>query len=533
MLKSMRASIAAAFPWQRIFITVTASMLAACAVGPDFKQPTAPDASGYSTKPMVETTATAKDPAGDAQHFVMGRDIPFAWWEQFQSAKLNALVEEALRANPTIPAAQAALHQAQEFTEAQRGFFYPTVSAQFTPERQKLAGNLGSNAPGLQGSGRNIQSAQNPSGPHYVSPVYYNFYTASLAISYTPDIFGSNRRQVESLQAQADALRYQMEATYITLANNVVAAGIQLASLQSQIKATQANIDANTKAVEILHNQRRLGYAMGIDVANQEAALAQARQLLPPLQKQLEQTHDLIRALCGKLPNEKLDDDFDLSTLHLPEDLPVSLPSKLVEQRPDVRAAEEQMHAASAQVGVAIAARLPQFTLTSALGGAASEIPQMFRSGGPFWNIIGNLSQPVFDGNTLSHKERAAEEGLKQAQAQYRSTVITAFQNVADTLHAVQADADGLAAAVETERANKVVLDLTEHQYKVGYIPFLTLLSAQETYQQSVVTLVQARTNRFGDTAALFQALGGGWWNRPDGENGKGDKQNVTASAAQ
>lgn len=532
MLKSLRFSIAAAFPWRPVFITATAAMLAACAVGPDFKRPAAPDVDGYTTTPMADSTASTKDSAGDAQHFQMGRDIPFAWWEQFQSAKLNALVQEALKANPTIPAAQAALHQAQEFTEAQRGFFYPTVSAQFTPERQKLAGNLGSNAPGLQGSGRNIQSNQNPSGPHYVSPVYYNFYTASLAISYTPDIFGSNRRQVESLQAQADALRYQMEATYITLANNVVAAGIQLASLQSQIKATQTFIDANAKAVEILHNQRRLGYVMGIDVANQEAALAQARQLLPPLQKQLEQTHDLIRALCGKLPNEKLDDDFDLDSLHLPEDLPVSLPSKLVEQRPDVRAAEEQMHAASAQVGVAIAARLPQFTLTSALGGTASEIPEMFRSGGPFWNIIGNLSQPVFDGNTLSHKEHAAEEGLKQAQAQYRSTVITAFQNVADTLHAVQADADGLAAAVETERANKVVLDLTEHQYKVGYVPFLTYLSAQEAYQQSLVTLVQARTNRFGDTATLFQALGGGWWNRPDGENsnGKADQQKVTAA---
>lgn len=528
MLKSMPASIAAAFSWRSVLITVTAGMLAACAVGPDFKRPAAPDTTGYTATSLPDSTVSAKDSAGDAQHFQMGRDIPFAWWEQFQSPKLNALVQEALKANPTIPAAQAALHQAQEFTEAQRGFFYPTVNAQFTPERQKLAGNLGSNAPGLQGNGRNIQSVQNPSGPHYVSPVYYDFYTAQLAISYTPDIFGSNRRQVESLQAQADALRYQMEATYITLANNVVAAAIQLASLRSQIKATQANIDANTKAVEILHNQRRLGYAMGIDVANQEAALATSKQLMPPLQKQFEQTRDLLRALCGKLPNEMIADDFDLESLHLPEDLPVSLPSKLVEQRPDVRAAEEQMHAASAQVGVAIAARLPQFTLTSALGGAASEIPQMFRTGGPFWNIIGNLTQPVFDGNTLSHKERAAQENLKQAQAQYRNTVITAFQNVADTLHAIQSDADALTAAVEAEHANKVVLDLTEHQYKVGYIPFLTLLSAQEAYQQSVVTLAQARTNRFGDTAALFQALGGGWWNRPQDDGGKDNNANST-----
>lgn len=529
-MKSLRASIATAFPWQRVLITVTAGLLTACAVGPDFKRPAAPNAAGYTTTPLGDSTTAAKDQGGDAQHFLMGRDIPFAWWEQFQSPKLNALVEDALKTSPTIPAAQAALRQAQEFTEAQRGFFYPTVNAQFTPERQKLAGNLASNAPGLQGNGRTISANQNPAGPVYTTPVYYNFYTAQLAISYTPDLFGINRRQVESLQAQADALRYQMEATYITLTSNVVAAAIQLASLQSQIKATQAFIDENTKAVDILRNQQRLGYAMGIDVATQESALAQARMLLPPLQKQLEQTHDLIRALCGRLPNVKLDDDFELTSLHLPEDLPVSLPSKLVEQRPDVRAAEEQLHSASAQVGVAIAARLPQFTLTSALGGAASEIPDMFKAAGTFWNVTGNLAQPIFDGGTLKHKERAAEQGMLQAQAQYRSTVITAFQNVADTLHAIQSDADALAAATEAERAAKVVLDITERQHKLGYVNFLTLLSAQETYQQSLVTLVQARTNRFGDTAALFQALGGGWWNRPN----SGDADNkVAASTAQ
>jgi NodT family efflux transporter outer membrane factor (OMF) lipoprotein len=467
---------------------------------------------------MPDTTAAAPGPAGDAQHFVMGRDIPFAWWRRFQSPQLDRLVEQSLRANPTIPAAQAALRQALEYVYAQQGFFYPTVGADFNAERQKLDGNNGGNSPGLQGNGTTIATGANPKGPDYNSPVVYNFYTAQLVLGYTPDVFGGNRRAVESLRAQADALRYQMEATYITLASNVVGAAIQVASLRSQIAATQAFIEENVKALEILHKQFDAGYAMRIDVALQESALAQARQLLPPLQKQLEQTHDLVRVLCGKLPNDAVDDDFDLSALQLPAELPLSLPSKLVEQRPDVRAAEEQLHAASAQVGVAIANRLPQFTITGAIGGTASRVNQIFSPGGPFWNLIGDVAQPIFDGGTLLHRERAADEGLRQAAAQYRLTLITAFQNVADTLHAVQSDADALAATVAAEQAARTVLDVTDRQYRAGYVGFLTLLGAQESYQQALVTLVQARTNRLGDTAALFQALGGGWWNRPAGD---------------
>ncbi len=502
-----------------------ALLVTACAVGPDFKRPGAPAATEYAPKAIGESTVSAPGPGGDAERFVMGRDIPFAWWKLFESPKLDALVDKAFTANPTIPAAQAALKQAQEFVYAQQGFFYPTVAANYQFQRQKLAGNLsGTSAPGVQGNGSAITALQNPApnAPPYNEPLYYNFHTAQLTVGYAPDVFGGNRRQVESLQAQAESLRFQMEATYITLASNVVAAVIQVASLQSQIVATQAFIDQNAKAVEILRNQKRLGYAMGIDVAAQEFALAQARELLPPLQKQLEQTHDLIRALCGKLPNEEIDDAFDLASLHLPQELPLSLPSKLVEQRPDVRAAEEQMHAASAEVGVAVAARLPQFSITGALGGTATVFNQMFSSGGPFWNLVGGVAQPIFDGGTLLHRERAADQGLLQAQAQYRSTVITALQNVADTLHAIQSDADALAACAEAERAAKALLDITGKQHQLGYVNFLTLLAAQEAYQQALVTLLQARTNRYGDAAALFQALGGGWWNRSEVASARG-----------
>lgn len=504
------------FDFARLPAVAACALLAACAAGPDYHRPETATGERYTPGDLPAATAAAPGAAGSAQRFVMGRDIPFAWWTQFGSARLDALVERSLHANPSIPAAQAALRQALEFVAAQQGYFYPTVGADFNAQRQKLAGNVGGNSPGLQGNGTVISTGQNPSGPVYNSPVTYNFYTASLVLGYTPDVFGGNRRQVESLRAQADALRYQMEATYITLASNVVGAAIQAASLRSQIEATQAAIDENARGQKILREQLRLGYAARIDVALQDAALAQARALLPPLQKQLEQTEDLLRALCGAMPGEALDDGFELSELRLPEELPVSLPVRLIEQRPDVRAAEEQLHAASAQVGVAVAARLPQFTITGAIGGTSSRINQMFSPGGPFWNLVGDVAQPIFDGGTLLHRERAADEGLVQAREQYRLAIVTALQNVADTLHAIESDADGLAAAVEAERATREVLDVTQKQADSGYVNGLVLLSAQVAWQQERIALVQARTNRFGDTVALFQSLGGGWWNRPD-----------------
>jgi len=439
----------------------------------------------------------------------MGRDIPFAWWEAFGSPKLNALVRKALANNPTLPAAQAALKQAEEQVAAQRGYFYPTITPDLNATRQQVAGNQSSNFPGPQANGQNLTATS----PHHL---IYTFYTAQIALSYSPDVFGLNRREVESLRAQAHTLRYQMEATYITLTSNVVAAAIQEASLQSQIKATNAFIETNEQAMAILRAQFREGYVMRLDVASQEAALAQAKALLPPLQKQLEQTHDLIRALVGGMPSDDLDMTFDLDQLSLPRELPLSLPAKLIDQRPDVRAAEEQIHAASAAVGVAIASRLPVLNITAADGGAATQVSQLFGPGGPWWTVAGDLSVPLFDGGTLLHRQRAAEQALVQARAQYRSTLITAYQNVADTLHAIQSDAESLKATADAETATRIQRDVTKAQYDAGYVNYQTLLAAEGAYQQAIVTRLQAQTNRYGDAAALFQALGGGWWNRLD-----------------
>jgi NodT family efflux transporter outer membrane factor (OMF) lipoprotein len=461
---------------------------------------------------MPEMSSSAAVHGGEAQHLIGGRDIPFEWWELFQSPALNSLIEKAFKANPTIAAARATLSQAQELVSAQRGFFFPTAAAGFQAERVKVAGNnTQSSSLGIQANGNNLGQPVQPA-----VPLYYQFFTAQLSVGFVPDVFGANRRQVESLAAQTDAQRFALEATYITLASNVVAAAIQEASLRAQIEATRQIIRADEKSLAVLRDQFRLGFVMRIDVAAQEAALAQSETLLPPLQTQLEQTRDLLRALVGNLPNQEVLETFEFDALQLPPELPLSLPAKIIEQRPDVRAAEAQLHAANAQVGVAVAAMLPQFSITGTLGGAADQIPWLFRGGGSFWTIIGGVTQPVFEGGTLLHTKRAADAALRQAATQYQSAVIAAYQNVADSLHASLADADSLAGAVEAESASKVTYDLTRRQLELGYVNTLALLSAETTYNQALLTRVQAQATRYGDTIALFQALGGGWWNRKE-----------------
>jgi NodT family efflux transporter outer membrane factor (OMF) lipoprotein len=494
------------------------TFIASCAVGPRYHRPEAPANAGYSPAPLPQESASTPIHGGEAQRLISGRDIPFEWWQLFQSPALNALVEQAFKANPTIPAAHAALLQAQELVAAQRGYFFPTVNANYSFERQKIAGNLTvDNVPGVEGNGDNfLPPVQSLDASPHTHPFFYDLHTAEVTVGFVPDVFGANWRQVETLAAQSDAQRFVLEATYVTLAANVVAAAIQEASLRAQLEASRQIIAADEKSLQILRDQQRLGFAMRIDVAAQEAALGQARMLLPPLQKQYEQTRDLMRVLVGNLPSQDVSETFELDALQLPPELPLSLPSRLIDQRPDVRAAEAQLHAANAQVGAAIAAMLPQFSITGTDGGTADQFAWMFRTGGPFWAIVGGVSQPIFEGGTLLHKERAAKAVLRQAAAQYQSAVITAYQNVADTLHASRSDAEALAADVRAENSAKVTYDLTHRQLELGYVNYLSLLSAETAYQQTLLARVQGQAARYGDTVALFQALGGGWWNRKE-----------------
>jgi len=466
--------------------------MSGCAVGPNFERPEPPPVSGYTAGRLPASTGAV---GGEAQRFHSSRDVPGEWWTLFRSRDLRGLIEEALANNPDLQAAQAALRIARANTAAQRGAFLPSVDASFSATRQKLPADLSGDVP---------------------SPAIFNVFTGQVSVSYTPDVFGANLRSVESLEAQAEAQRFQLEATHITLATNIVLAVVQEASLRGQIAATERIIRIARDVLDLLRRQRGLGQIAEADVVAQEAALAQVEQALPPLQRQLQQQRHLISALMGRLPSQQPARTFTLESLRLPRDLPVTLPSVLVSQRPDIRAAEANLHSTSALIGVAVANRLPNITLSANDGSTAFDISKLFSPHTGFWTLAGGVVQPIFRGGALFHREQAARAAFEQAAAQYRSTVITAFQNVADVLTALRTDAIALEKAIAAERAAARSLDIARQRLQLGDISYLLLLNAQQTYQQALISLVQARASRLADTAALFQALGGGWWNRPN-----------------
>jgi len=468
---------------------LSACLLGGCAVGPDFHRPHPVATDSYRPGKL-----TAHD---DDQVFVRGLDIPGQWWALFHSSALNGLVTRALNANPSLQSAQAALVQAHENLYAQEGSFFPNLTASFEPTRNKTATRSVSFA------------AAQPTA-------YYTLVTAQLAVSYSPDLWGGTRRQVENMVAQTQQQRFQVEATYLTLTSNLVTACINEASLRGQIDATRQIIEAESALLSVLQKQYDLGQIAEIDLLAQRAALEQARGALPPLQKQLDQQRDALASLLGVPPDSALTQQFSLDDFTLPKQLPVSLPAALVDQRPDMRQAEENLHAASALVGVAIANRLPSLTLSAEGGSQSNFFRQLFASGNGFWTIAATLTQPVFDGGTLLHRARAAWAGLNQAEAQYRTTTLSAYQNVADTLAALQTDADALKAATAGEEAALAGLHIVRLQVSLGQVGYLSILNAQQAALQSKLTLIQAKANRLADTAALFQSLGGGWWHRSD-----------------
>lgn len=468
--------------------------VAGCAVGPDFERPQMAGTDRFTHEALPDKTAQAATQGGESQNLEAGRDIPADWWTLFHNPQLNALIAEALKTNPDLASAHAALKVAMENAGAQEGAYFPTLSAGFS-------------------ASRNMNSV--PLSPTLSSGVLlFNLYQAQLSANWTLDIWGGNRRAVEALDAQTEGQRFQLESVRLALTANLVADAVQEASLRAQIAATEAIVKDETESLAILHKQETLGQAAGAAVAAQEAALAQAQAALPPLEKQLAIERDALTALAGRLPSEEIAQKFDFATLTLPTDIPLSLSSRLVEQRPDIRIAEANLHAASANVGVAIANMLPNFTIGAGAGSVATNFSQLFTPGGGFWNVAGGAVQPLFEGGTLLHKTRAARANLEQAAAQYRSAVVTAFQNVADALHALRYDADALKAAAASEKAASDSLAIARRQLALGAISYLGLLNAEQTYQLAQIARIQAQANRYADTAALFQALGGGWWTR-------------------
>lgn len=473
----------------RVLAAAIGAALGAC-IGPNFHRPASPIIERYTAEPLAAATASAPGIGGAAQRFLDGQEVPKNWWTLFGSDELDALVTEALRANPEVVSAQAALRQAMENTAAQRGSYFPVVQGSFDATRNRDAVGV-------------LQPTLNSGSP------LYNLFTPQVAISYVPDIFGANRRAVESLAAQAEAARFQLDATYLTLTANVVATAIQEAGLRAQIAGTEQVIALERELLGVLRREVDLGAVAEVDVYAQEAVLAQLEGTLPPLSKQLHQARDQLAVLTGRLPADSKQLRFELDQLRLPTDLPLGVPSQLVERRPDVRAAEAQLHAATAQVGMAVANLLPQLTITGNLGSTATLLSDLFKPGTGFWSIGANVTQTLFDGGTLLHRKRAADAALEQAGAAYKSAVLTAFQNVADALHALDADAEALNAARRAEAAAQRSLGVAHHQLELGSVSYLALVNSEQSYQQAVVSLAQARANRYADTAALFQALGG------------------------
>jgi NodT family efflux transporter outer membrane factor (OMF) lipoprotein len=426
---------------------------------------------------------------------IRGADISAEWWAVFRSPKLDRLIRDGVEHNSDLRAAEAAVGVAQANALAQRGALFPLFSANFAASRQQQA--LATFTP-TAATGASV----------------YSLYTPQVSVSFVPDVFGGIRREIESSDALLELQAFQREGVYLTLTSNIALAAIQEASLRDQITATRRLIDSATKVLETLRRQNEQGQIALIDVLSQETAVAQARLQLPPLEKQLGQQLDLLAFLTGHLPSEAIAPGFQLGEFRLPTRLPLSLPAGLVRQRPDIRAAEANLRSANAQIGVAIANRLPQITLTGNAGSTALELAKLFSPGTGFWMLAGNAAQTVFDAGALKNKQRAAEEATEQAAAQYYKVVQTAFQNVADTLRALQADSEAVSAAIAAEQSAARNMELVRKQVEQGQVSVPILLTAQQAYLQTSIARINAEASRLADTVALFQALGGGLWNK-------------------
>ena len=444
---------------------------------------------GYTAMPLPPETASADTIAGDAQRFLQDADVPGQWWALFGSAALNGLVEQALRANPDIEAAQAALRQAFENYVAQEGALYPQVNGTAQLGRQQSTNNAGSRT---------------------------DLFNAGVSVSYLFDTYGAVRRGIEASQAQQENFRFQLEATYLTLTSNVITATIQAASLQAQIAAIQDIITAQSQELDLLNQQFELGAVARGDVLSQQSQLAATQASLPPIQKQLEQVRNTLAVLTGRYPSEAQVPNLQLTDLQLPPDLPLSLPSRLIAQRPDIRSSEALLHSASAQVGVTTANLFPQFTVSGSVSENATQVGNFFLGNNTGWSLIAGLTAPIFRGGTLRAQQRASYDAFDRAAAQYKSTVLNAFANVANVLAALELDADTLKTQLYAEQTAEQALEITQERFQAGAIAYLSLLDAQRVYQQARIALVIAQANRFADTVALFQSLGGGWWNRQD-----------------
>lgn len=486
-----------------LLILIFAVWLSGCMVGPTFRRPAPPFLDRYNEKPLPRRTARTPEAGkgGISQVYVVGKDIRADWWSLFHSRALNELVVAGIKNSPNLAAAKASLVQAQQTLVAQIGTsLYPAF--------------------GLQGSGQRGQANTAQAVTAGLPPGFggggggsiFNLFNTAINVTYVLDVFGGQRRQIEAVRAQMDNVQFQLLAAYLTLTSNIVTTAITVASLEAQIKATRELITIGDNQLKILNGQFRLGAIAKADVLTQQVFVEQTKATLPPLQKQLSVNKHALTTLLGVYPNSRLP-RLRLEKLTLPKTVPISIPLNLVRQRPDVLQAEALMHVASAQIGVATANLLPQFNITGTYGWTAAVPNQLFSPATNFWNIASSITQPLFQGGALLATRRAAIAGFEATQAQYRNAVLQALQNVADSLRAIDTDARTLKAQKIAEDAANQALNIAQQQFKLGGVPYVTLLIAQQQYQQAKLRRIRAETDRYLSTATLYQSLGGGWWN--------------------
>jgi NodT family efflux transporter outer membrane factor (OMF) lipoprotein len=483
-----RQALAAA----RMAYAALALAASGCTVGPSFRVPDAPSVARYTSGDAPRETVVAD---GQVQHFVE-RDIPAEWWMLFGSPKLDQLVRQALAASPTLDEARARLVRAREDLTARKAATdYPAVDGNVGISRQRID-------PATMG----FPEAPNP-GP-------FTLFNIGVDVSYTFDLFGGTRRELEALGADVDYQRYELEAAHLTLAANVVTTAIRQASLRAQLAATTAILDAQQEQLAIAQKRFAMGGVADVDVKNQTALVAQTASRLPSLRAQLAQTIHLLALYTGVAPGDAELPAIELADLRLPAELPVTLPSALARQRPDIRASEALLHRASANIGVATANLYPRLMLSGSAASDRTSFPDVFTHGINVWSIGANLLQPLFRSTELQARKRSAEAAYDQAAAAYRQTVLQGLQNVADALRALEADAQALAARTEQAAQAEQAYRITLERYRLGGVSQLAVLDAERQRLEAALERAQAAANRYADSAALLQALGGGWWNR-------------------
>ena len=471
-----------------------ALLLAACKQGPDFFSPAAPEEKAYTTPddpvpppdaPGVKTKA--------AQRVALGAKVRDDWWTLFHSPQLEKIIREAFAASPPLAQARATLAQGRELVIAAYGGLLPQVD---------LAAQVGRQAVNVQ-----ISGVSRPAIP-------VNIYGVGPAVNYAVDVFGGIKRQIEAQSAQADTSEYQLAAAYLALSGNVTTQALTIAGLRAQIKTVDEILANDQQNVNLVKTAQIGGTATMVDVTTAQTQLENDRTLLPPLRQQLSLARDALAVYVGKTPADWSPPDFDLTALALPAVVPVSLPSELVRQRPDILAAEAQLHVAAAQLGVATANLYPKFTINAAFAQTATSISNF---GGAYtgWDILGNMTAPIFHGGTLTAQQRAAKDALDASWAGYRQTVISAFGQVADELQALAHDDEAVKDQMAAVAVADEALRLARLSYAAGNSTLFQLLDPERQREQALLGLVRAQTQRLIDTAQLMVALGSGWWNTP------------------